>query len=303
MKIIDNLAFEGNHDSDIEFTLCTLKSLCLKTEILPVTIPHRLHFYSLIIITEGEGYHYIDFKKYHYKAGSVFILEPSQVHYFELNNESDGYIFTFTENLIFSDDKDQYRTVITQLFENHNHVTMSLNVDNIIEQQALNLILNVQLLIQEYNIADDVCKEEILRSLLRVLLLKIVRFYPTLAEKYHPDFIIIKQFKQQLEENFRITRQVTDYTNTLGCTPKKINHICKALTGFTAKELIDSRVILEIKRLLAYSNISINEMAEYLGFDEATNLAKFFKRHTQLSPKEFRSVSRIQKTTIRRAFY
>jgi len=46
---------------------------------------------------------------------------------------------------------------------------------------------------------------------------------------------------------------------------------------------------LEIKRLLAYSSKSVQEVAFHFGFEEPTNMVKFFKKHTNKTPTQFRS--------------
>lgn len=67
-----------------------------------------------------------------------------------------------------------------------------------------------------------------------------------------------------------------------------LNKIVKAVTGNTAKSFVDKFIILEIKRQLAVSDVSIKELTYDMGFDEPTNFVKFFKKHTQLSPAQFK---------------
>ena len=69
---------------------------------------------------------------------------------------------------------------------------------------------------------------------------------------------------------------------------KHLNEICKIVTGNTVKEIIDAFLILESKRRLVISDISIKELTYKLGFDEPTNFVKFFRKHTGQSPTQFR---------------
>ena len=62
-----------------------------------------------------------------------------------------------------------------------------------------------------------------------------------------------------------------------------------AAEGRTAKEMIDERVALEAKRLLAHTCSSLAEIGCQLGFSEATNFVKFFKRTAGMTPSTFRS--------------
>ncbi len=88
-----------------------------------------------------------------------------------------------------------------------------------------------------------------------------------------------------LEKN----KNTTYYVNLLGINEKILSKEVKALTGKTPKVYIDSRTILEAKRLLSYSSLSIKEIGYNLGFDEPTNFNKFFRKHTAQTPAQFRN--------------
>ncbi len=69
---------------------------------------------------------------------------------------------------------------------------------------------------------------------------------------------------------------------------KKLNRITQSIINKTSKEFIDDRVVLEIKRLLLHSHESVKEISYQLNFDEPTNLVKYFKKHTGISPAGFK---------------
>ena len=62
-----------------------------------------------------------------------------------------------------------------------------------------------------------------------------------------------------------------------------------AVTGRTAKQVVDDRVALEARRLLACTAMSVAEVGRYLGFPEPTNFGRFFHREVGMSPGQFRS--------------
>jgi len=74
----------------------------------------------------------------------------------------------------------------------------------------------------------------------------------------------------------------------LNITYKSLNEICKLATNNTAKQLIDLETVLEAKRKLAVEDILIQTLAYELGFEEVTNFVKYFKRHTGLTPSQFK---------------
>ena len=97
-------------------------------------------------------------------------------------------------------------------------------------------------------------------------------------------------FRNHLVKNYKKTRNAKDYAQTMNISYKHLNNICKSILGKTAKEFIDDYLILETKRHLASSNISIKELTFKMGFDEPTNFVKFFKKHTQQTPSQFKKL-------------
>jgi len=91
-----------------------------------------------------------------------------------------------------------------------------------------------------------------------------------------------------IESSFSDTRAVADYARELGASARTLSRATGALLGCSPKELIDRRVGLEARRLLAVTTLPVAEVADRLGFTEATNFTKFFVRHTEEGPLEFR---------------
>ena len=95
-------------------------------------------------------------------------------------------------------------------------------------------------------------------------------------------------FKDLLETNFKNQKQVNFYAKELIITEKRLNQATSKVFGKTPKEIIDDRIILEAKRVLAHTTESIKEIGYVLGFDEPTNFIKYFKKHSLVTPVEFR---------------
>ena len=129
-----------------------------------------------------------------------------------------------------------------------------------------------------------------LRTLLKLLLLKAERVKQTLIPKENNSEWVnqFSQFRFLLSDRFSRTRNANDYAKMMGISYNHLNKIVKAVTGNTAKSFIDQFIILESKRQLAVSDISVKELTYLMGFDEPTNFVKYFKRHNQLSPAQFK---------------
>jgi AraC-like DNA-binding protein len=75
----------------------------------------------------------------------------------------------------------------------------------------------------------------------------------------------------------------------MGCSVRTLTRACLAVTGRTAKQVVDDRVALEARRLLACTSLSVAEVGRRLGFPEPTNFGRFFHREAGLSPGAFRA--------------
>ena len=95
-----------------------------------------------------------------------------------------------------------------------------------------------------------------------------------------------------MEKNVRNLHLVSDYANLLNIERNKLNNLVKKQFGTTSKELIQQRLILEIKNELLFTTKTISEISLDLSFSEPNNLSRFFQRLTGISPLEYREKSK-----------
>ncbi|MET8833517.1 AraC family transcriptional regulator [Micromonospora sp. NPDC004540] len=94
---------------------------------------------------------------------------------------------------------------------------------------------------------------------------------------------------REVERGYRHTRRVEDYAAQLGCSVRTLTRACLAVTGRSAKQVIDERVALQASRLLAATDEPIARIGRRLGFPEPTNFGRFFTREVGVSPGAFRA--------------
>ena len=99
----------------------------------------------------------------------------------------------------------------------------------------------------------------------------------------------ILSFRRLLDVHFQQHKQVKFYCEALGLSEKRLNQTTSTVLGKTPKQVIDEYTVLEGKRLLAHSHLSVKEVAFKMGFEEPTNFAKHFRKHTGQSPQLFRT--------------
>jgi len=285
---IPQVSFHKPKKGKFEFEVLTLTHLFSRKDSLacPLDRPHRLGFYQILYITKGEGRHYIDFKPCEYSTGSLLFVSPGQVHAFEVNRNADGFILLFTEEFLTKNMVHSDTLTFSRLYNYHLYPPDIPPIDTSV--LVFNPIINE--IYNEYIFAHTVAKEEMLRTLLKLLLLKAERIKQTLAprEKNAEWMTRFSEFRHLVAARFTETRNADAYAAMMSISYAHLNKITKAVTGNTAKSFIDNFIILEIKRQLAVSDISVKELTYVMGFDEPTNFVKYFKKHTRKSPAQFK---------------
>jgi AraC-like DNA-binding protein len=139
-------------------------------------------------------------------------------------------------------------------------------------------------------VAGDDIPLEVLRHHLSALLLRVARLEPEGGPgQVLLDNEVLARFRVEIDRNFAHTRQVDEYARILGCSVRTLTRASLAATGRTAKQLVDERVALEAKRLLAETDLTVGQIGSRLGFSEPTNFGRFFGRTVGTSPGQFRA--------------
>ncbi|WP_433392105.1 helix-turn-helix transcriptional regulator [Micromonospora sp. KLBMP9576] len=129
----------------------------------------------------------------------------------------------------------------------------------------------------------------LLRHQLAVLLLRL----SLLPRRAHPatraETVTFHRLCREVERGYQHTRRVEDYAARLDCSVRTLTRACLAVTGRSAKQVVDERVALQASRLLAATDEPISRIGRRLGFSEPTNFGRFFTREAGVSPGAFRA--------------
>ena len=286
MKKTKHITFKNKTRPNFDFDLLKLEELFSRKTEHDITQPHKIEFFHIFIITDGQGYHTIDFTDYKYQKRTLLTIRKDQIHKFFRSSNVKGYLLLFTEDFLAS----QYgKEEVLRAFHLFNELIISpiAHLNEIEFKDMIHLVKSIE---NEYNSYEDDFSLSIIRSTLHLLIIKLFRIKSKLSDKlskrkYYEEFL---QYQQLIEENCFKTRKVLDYANMMNCTAKTLNNICKATLNKSAKLVIDDIVITQIKRLLINTKLSISEIAYTAGFTEPTNLYRYFKKYTDHSPEVFR---------------
>lgn len=251
-----------------------------------LTTTHRTGFYHIIWFQQGNPTHLVDFNPIKIKPNTLLFLNKDTVQRFDDKSKFGGKAILFTDSFFCRTETDTKFLRNSILFND----LFAVSQIQVLKQSKIFADL-LQLMTNELQNIKDNSQADILQNLLHNFLLHSERErrkqnFTEVKKDADLDYVIL--FKDLLETNYKNQKQVNYYAKELIITEKRLNQSTTKVLGKTPKEIIDQRIMLEAKRILAHTTESVKEIGYDLGFEEPTNFIKYFKKHSMLTPTEFR---------------
>lgn len=265
-----------------EVSLSGIRAEKLESRVRPgVPFPHKHDFFQVMLVTAGKGIHQIDFVTYKVAPGQIYMMKPGQMHSWELNKGIQGILIEFNYQSLNSFKEG------SRLFNDFNYSPDFFNVSS--KKQFSEIQKLAEIMLQETELKlemNDLCLQGHLTS----FLITLIRLYQVQL-KHEKSLSLIERFRTLLEENFKVAHGVDFYAKALKTSPKALTMQLTRSIGKPPRQLIQERILLEAKRYLAFSELSIAEIGYELGFEDANYFTRFFRVHEKHSPAKFRSLS------------
>lgn len=145
-------------------------------------------------------------------------------------------------------------------------------------------------LLEEYTHEND-AREMMLYSLLGVLLVWLNRQgtpAKVIEDKSERKRGVLRQFARLVESHYREHLSLAEYAQRLGVSTTHLNCLCREFHGASALSVLHQRLLLEAKRSLQYTSMTITQVSDYLGFSDVTYFSRFFRKRGGMTPKEFK---------------
>ena len=219
-------------------------------------------------------------------AGSLLVLRPGQVHSFGSDQGWDGWMVLFRAEFLPPETQTTVDVLpVLGLDRLPDHLSLS----------AADFAAVSEAIARMQHDAASAARPKDLHALLRYELCALLLRLAILHDQHmgtdiarSPGVQRYARFRRLVEQNHAGWHQVSSYAAALGCTDKSLTRAALEATGQSAKSVIAARIALAAKRLLVHTDRPVYLIAEGLGFEEATNFTKFFKRETTLTPIAFR---------------
>ena len=245
--------------------------------------PHFHEFFQVCLLLSPTTV-MLDFQNIRTRGPAVLFISPGQVHTIRPQPGLQGVTVSFTQS--FFDDETPPPSQLLELpffFPDDAQPWIRLPSE---ETDATACLFHN--LCDEYDqaLADA---EGILRATLRLALLRLARTYARTSppRKATRGISIVRQFHLELEKHFREETSIAAYATRLGVTPNHLNDIVHEQTGHSAGELIRRRRLLDAKRMLSHSQLSVSEIGYSLGFEDPSYFSRFFRRYEGVTPTVF----------------
>lgn len=231
-----------------------------------------VQFHVIVHCVRGSGQHMVDFEDHELSPGTVIWIRPGQVQrWSDTRDDFDAEVAVFASSSVPDlplFDRFAGSATVAQL---------GADADRLHEQMSW--------MAADLETNDD---HAMAAAVVGVILRVIARQADT-SDKLEDTSArhLTAAFVESVDGNIA-ERSVSWHARQIGASTRSVARSTSVTLGQRPKEVLDARVILEARRLLAWSDDDIGVVARKLRFSEASNFTKYFRTRTGASPSAFR---------------
>jgi AraC family transcriptional regulator, transcriptional activator of pobA len=244
---------------------------------------HR-DLHQILLIAQGSGEMQVETDRRSFRSPALLIVPAGVVHGFAFAQETDGYVVTLADTLLrdLARDERSFRA----LFATAN--CASLAEDPVHFQELRETIPKLR----RELVWSAPASAAAATARLTTLLVSAVRALHQPAEPTSAATsaraALVARLREKIEAHLREGLAVSQYARALNVTPARLRAACLEVTGKTPARILEERLVLEAKRNLTYTNMTVAQIAYYLGFADPAYFSRFFSRLAGVSPATFR---------------
>lgn len=280
--------FDPPGDGASAMEVSTVATLRRRAGAAEFVMHQRLEFELLISVESGAAFHEVDFTNHRLEQGDVLWVHLGQVQRWGRLQDIEGTVLLFQPDALAP----ATAALLHQLGAADRNHWPAATVGESPFALALHALSRVCTAVRDPSAVDPRAGEHATRLAAAAALLLLAGSSPPGSDvpPRHPE--AFRWLVAEVEARFTSQRSVAGYAARLGYSERTLNRLTRANAGMSTKELIDRRVVLEAKRLLAHEMRPVADVADQLGFTDAANFSKYFRQRVGSAPGAFRDAHR-----------
>jgi len=284
---IPRFVLYGDALADVELDFLHVETIPRRSSVNDWTIRPHAHpdHHQILIVTKGGGTVQLEDRQHELRPLSLVTVPSLSVHGYRFDPGTDG--FSVTVATPFFDVCVEGSDVLRRPFEGPGRCTH-------VGEDHNRLVEPFRQLDWEFVWAAP-GRRTAIKALLQMILVMAARVEPFgEGEDETPgggrrDAEIVVRYRELVEGTFRRHGSLEELARALGVTPSRLNAACRACVGKSAMGIVHDRIVIEAKRHLLYTGMTVNEIALMLGFEDPAYFNRFFSRRTGVSPGAYRN--------------
>ena len=248
--------------------------------------PSRQSQYFITLVKSGSGQKSIGHFNFPIKNNTLILIPKRVMHSSTYwSTRCSGYVLSFNVDFFLQNAFPRKHIVGKKIFKASLKPYLNLS-----KEQAAKLSTIFEFIISEYREGKN-AKNEMIAVKILELMIQCDRLYTealTQGDKHIYDESF-ERFNELIDKHFTEERSVAYYANALHIHPHHLNFLSKKLTGQSAKETINNRILMEAKYLLSSTRLTVKEIAYKLGFQNPEYFHVFFRKEVQMTPAKYRA--------------
>ncbi len=248
-------------------------------ELPAIDYAHKDDYYMFFFVEGGSGAILLDFQEFEVTGATIRCILPGQIHLPLGSVRINGWVIAVDSMLI----KDEYK----EFFEAFSMLESNIRLTETEIRELGNAATAIH---RRFRPGRSPIEETVLRDMFS-------GYIGMFAEIYQRGFPVSTnnrlayltfQFKKLLSIHYQSLKRPSQYASLLNISTVYLNEAVKNTTGLSASEYIHNEIILQARRLLYYTRLSVKEVAQELGYDDYAYFTRLFTKISALSPTQFR---------------
>jgi AraC family transcriptional activator of pobA len=252
---------------------------------------HSHDFYTIMLVTKGEGEISINHNRYSVKANSVCLIASGQTHEFINTENIEGRILHFCQDF-YVEEFSFLRLLNIFAFTSQTENQLNSPYLELSGDDFKSITEIIEPIIKEYtNYKPENNSVIIMRSFLNILLLKLSELFEKKSGRtFNDETIIVHKLTHLVDKYFIKEHNVAFYAAAFNISERQLNTICKNHFNSGLKIILTDRLMQEARKLILFSELSVAEISYKLNFEDNSYFNKVFRNKTGITPKKFRDL-------------